>query len=56
MSVSVSTTSGNTVSVSVNGNTSVNFIKTNSSVSTTLSSASSIILTEKSPKLIQVVV
>jgi hypothetical protein len=56
MSVSVNTTPGNTVSVSVNGNTSVSFIKKNSFVSATLPSASSTILTEKSPKLIQVVV
>jgi hypothetical protein len=56
MSVSVNTTPGNTVSISVNGNTSVSFIKTNYSVSATLSAASSTILTEKSPKLIQVVV
>tara|TARA_R110002050_G_scaffold95676_4_gene199262 strand:+ start:97 stop:267 length:171 start_codon:yes stop_codon:yes gene_type:complete len=56
MSVSANTTSGNTVSVSVNGNTSFSFVKKNSSVSATLPSASSTILTEKSPKLIQVVV
>jgi len=56
MSVSVSTTSDNTVSVSVGGSTSVSFIKKNFSVSASLSAASSTILTEKSIGSIQVVV
>jgi hypothetical protein len=56
MSVSVSTTSGNKVSVSVSGGTAVSFTKKNFSVSASLSSASSTILTQESIKPIQVVV
>ena len=50
MSVSVSTTAGNTVSVSVDGGTAVSFTESNSTVSVTSPTTSSISVTNKGPK------
>ena len=50
MSVSVTTTSGNTISVSVDGSSSVNFTESNSTVSVTSPTTSSISVTNKGPK------
>jgi len=50
MSVSVTTTAGNSVSVSVNGGTSVSFTSTSTSVSVSEKEASQITVTNKGPK------
>ena len=50
MSVSVTTTSGDTISVSVDGSTSVNFTKTTSTVSVTSPSTSTISVSNQGPK------
>jgi len=55
MSVSVSTSPANTVSVSVNNNVAANFTKSSSSISVIPPAATSTILTDKLIRSIQVV-
>ena len=53
MSVSISTSSGNTLSATVNGSDSVSFSETNFSVSVNLISVSSTIVTESASTTVQ---
>jgi|TARA_R110000744_G_scaffold24181_4_gene60871 hypothetical protein len=55
MSISISESPANTVSVSVNGSTAVNFTKKSFSISATPSAAVSTVLTDKLIRSIQVV-
>ena len=55
MSISISTSLANTISVSVSGSTAVNFTKSSSSISVIPPAASSTILTDKLIGSIQVV-
>ena len=55
MSISISTSLANTVSVSVNGSVVANFTKSSSSISVIPPAASSTILTDKLIRSIQVV-